>query len=132
MFALADIAWLTAAFRPERAPQLTLLLNDFAWLAFTTPVGFVFAQNLCLALGIYMDARSKPIFPRWVGHFNILMGLLMAPGALAMMFTTGPFAWNGILAFWLRIGAFALYVLVMFFVVRTAIDRQVHEAGQPA
>jgi hypothetical protein len=132
LFALADLAWLIAAFRPERDPQLTMLLNDLAWLAFVTPVGFIFAQNLCLALGIYMDAQPRPVFPRWVGHFNIATALLMTPGAFALMFTTGPLAWDGALAFWLRVGTYALYLAVMFFVVRGAINRQASEEGTAA
>jgi hypothetical protein len=132
MFALADLAWLIAAFRPERDPQLLLLLNDLAWMAFITPVGFIIAQNFSLALGIYMDAQSKPIFPRWVGHFNIASALLMTPGAFALMFLKGPLAWDGILAFWLRVGTYGLYVAVMFFVVRAALARQALEAGAAA
>jgi len=127
LFALADLAWLIAAFRPERDPQLIQLLNDFAWIAFVTPVGFIIAQNLCLALAIFMDTRRVPVFPRWVGHFNIVAGLFMMPGALAMMFMDGPFAWDGLLAFWVRIGAYCLYLAVMFFVVRSAIDQQASE-----
>jgi hypothetical protein len=124
LFALADLAWLIAAFRPERDPQLLMLLNDLAWMAFVTPVGFIIAQNVCLALGIYMDAQPKPVFPRWVGHFNILTALLMVPGAFALKYMTGPLAWDGILAFWLRVGTYGLYVAVMFFVVRAAINQQ--------
>ncbi len=127
LFALADLAWLIAAFRPERDPQLIQLLNDFAWIAFVTPVGFIIAQNLCLALAIFMDTRRTPVFPRWVGHFNIVAGLLMMPGALAMMFMRGPFAWDGLLAFWVRMGAYCLYLAVMFVVVRSAIDQQASE-----
>ena len=127
LFALADLAWLIAAFRPERDPELTQLLNDLAWIAFITPVGFIIAQNLCLALGIFMDTRREPVFPRWVGHFNIVAALAMAPGAFAMIFTRGPLAWDGFLAFWVRVGAYCLYVTVMFFVVRSAIDRQAIE-----
>jgi hypothetical protein len=132
LFALADLAWLIAAFRPERDPQLTMLLNDLAWMAFVTPVGFILAQNLCLALGIYMDAQPRPVFPRWVGHFNIAAALLMTPGAFALMFMTGPLAWDGALAFWLRVGTYALYLTVMFFVVRTAINRQAMEESAAA
>lgn len=124
VFALANLAWLIAAFRPERDPQLLLLLNDLAWMAFITPVGFIMAQNFCLALGIYMDDGETPIFPRWVGHFNIIIALLMAPGAFALMFMEGPLAWDGVLAFWGRLGSYGVYLGVMFFVVRAALDRQ--------
>jgi hypothetical protein len=125
MFALADLGWLLAAFRPERDPQLIQLLNDFAWFAFIAPVGFIMVQNVCLALSIYLDARPRPVFPRWVAHFNLVAALLMAPGAFVVVFKTGPLAWDGVLAFWLRLATFAVYVAVMFFVVRSAIHRQI-------
>lgn len=130
LFALADLAWLNAAARPDRDPQLTMLLNDLAWFSFITPVGFIITQNLCLALGIYMDARAEPVFPRWVGHFNIVTALLMVPSAFALVYKTGPLAWDGSLSFWLRIATYGLYVAVMFFVVRSAIQQQAIEEEQ--
>jgi len=130
LFALADLAWLNAAARPDRDPQLTMLLNDLAWFSFTTPVGFIITQNLVLALAIYMDALPEPVFPRWVGHFNIVCALLMVPGAFALLYKTGPFAWDGALSFWLRISTFTLYIAVMFFVVQRAISRQVAREEQ--
>jgi hypothetical protein len=74
-----------------------------------------------------MDAQTKPVFPRWVGHFNIATALLMVPGAFALMFVKGPLAWDGFLAFWVRVGSYGLYVTVMFFVVRSALDQQARE-----
>ena len=131
LFALADLAWLNAVARPDRDPQLTMLLNDLAWFSFTTPVGFIIAQNLCLALAIFMDARPEPVFPRWVAHFNIVSALLMVPGAFALLYKTGPFAWDGVLSFWLRVTTYSLYITVMFFVVRKAIDRQDQQGEEP-
>jgi hypothetical protein len=127
IFLLADLAWSIAAFRPERDPQLILMLNDLAWMAFVAPVGFIMAQNCFLALGIYMDAGRQPVFPRWVGHFNILAALLMVPGAFAMMHREGPLAWDGSLAFGLHFGTYAAYMVVMFFAVKSALDRQAAE-----
>ena len=124
MFAIADLAWLIAAYRPERDPQLTMLLNDLAWFAFIAPVGFILVQNFCLAMSIYLDRGDKLVFPRWVAHFNILVALLMAPSAFALMYKEGPLAWDGAISFWLHVGAYAVYVAVMFFVVRNAINRQ--------
>jgi hypothetical protein len=127
LFAIADIFWLIAAYRPSRDPQLILLLNDMAWLVFTAPVGAIVVMNLCLALAVYLDARSQPIFPRWVAPFNLLTAAAMTPAVCAVVFRTGPLAWDGVVSFWLRIGAFALYIAVMFFVVRAAIIRQAAE-----
>ena len=130
LFAIADIFWLIAAFRPDRNPQLILLLNDMAWLIFIAPVGMVVVANLCLALAVFLDARPVPIFPRWVAYFSIATAVAMTPAACAVIFRTGPLAWDGALSFWLRLGAFGLNIAVMFFVLYGAIKRQAAEEPQ--
>jgi hypothetical protein len=124
MFAIADIMWLVAAFRPDRDPALTQLLNDMAWLIFTAPVGMLVVQNLCLALAIYLDAGSRPVFPRWVAVFSVVTAAAMTPAVFAVVFHTGPLAWDGAISFWLRLGSFALYIAVMFFVLWRALKQQ--------
>src|ERR1700731_2922892 len=55
LFALADIFYLVAAFRPARNPELIELLNDMGWMIFIAPVGAAVAMNLLLGLAIYFD-----------------------------------------------------------------------------
>ncbi len=129
IFALADIFYLVAAFRPERDPELLLLLNDMAWITLIAPVGMFVAQNLLLGLAVYFDRGPNPVFPRWVGHYAIATALVMAPAAGAAVFRTGPLAWDGVVSFWLRNGAFALFVVVMFVVLRGVLQRQAVEEG---
>jgi hypothetical protein len=124
LFAIPDLLWLIAAFRPERDPNLVVLLNDMAWIIFTAPVGMLVSQNILLALAVYMDARPRPVFPRWVAHFNLAIAAVIAPAAIASVVRSGPFAWNGLVSFWLKLGALAVYITVMFFVLRSAINRQ--------
>jgi hypothetical protein len=127
LLAIADIFWLVAAFRPERNPQLTQLLNDLAWLVFIAPVGMIVVANLCLALAVWLDARAQPVFPRWVAPFSLVIAAAMAPASCAVVFRTGPLAWDGAISFWLRNIAFVLYIAVMFVVLRSAIARQAAE-----
>ena len=129
LYALADIFYLVAAFRPDRSPELVMLLNDMAWMIFIAPVGAFVAQNVFLGLAIYFDDGPHPVFGRWVGHYAIATALAMAPAAGAAVFTTGPLAWNGAVSFWLRNGAFALFVVVMFVVLRNVLHRQAVEEG---
>jgi hypothetical protein len=131
LFAISDLFWLIGAFRPERDPQLVQLLNDLAWITFTAPVGAIIVQNLCLAVAVRLDARPRPVFPRWVAPFSILVALCMAPAACAVAVKSGPLAWNGFLSFWLRLGAYGTFIVVMFFVLRSAIKRQSLEEGIP-
>ena len=125
LFALADIFFLVAAFRPDRNPELVMLLNDMAWIVFIAPVGALVAMNLILAAAIHFDAGApSPVFPRWVGHYSLATAVAMAPAVGAAIFTSGPLAWDGAVSFWLRNGSFALFVLVMFFVLRNVLRRQ--------
>jgi hypothetical protein len=98
-----------------------------AWLVFIAPVGAFIVQTLCLALAVYLDARPEPIYPRWVAYFNLVTAAAMTPAVCAVIFKSGPLAWDGAISFWLRIGAFAVNIAVMFFVVRAAIARQAAE-----
>ncbi|MEU1983197.1 hypothetical protein [Nocardia sp. NPDC019395] len=129
IFALADIFYLVAAFRPGRDPELILLLNDMAWIVFIAPVGILVAQNLLLAAAVYFDRGPRPVVPRWVAHFAVCTALAMAPATAAAVVTSGPLAWDGIISFWLRNGAFAVFTVVMFFVLRNTLRRQAGESG---
>jgi hypothetical protein len=126
-FILADYCWGMAAFRPERDPQLISLLNDMAWFFFIAPVGTIVVGNLCLAISIYLDARPDPIFPRWVAHFNIATAVLLIPSAFSLLHKSGPLAWDGALSFTMRLGVFAVYIMVMFVVLVGVVNRQGEE-----
>jgi len=127
IFLMANLFWLLAAFRPERDPQLTLLLNDLAWVTFSSQVGFLIAQSVILALAIYLDRQARPVFARWVAHFNLVVAALLIPAAFVGTAMTGPIAWDGLLTFWVRNAAIGLWIVVMGVVLGQAIRRQQSE-----
>jgi len=111
-----------AAFRPERDPQLTQLLNDVGWLIIIPAFPTFIAQFLAIAFGTWQDASPKPVFPRWVGYFNAWAALLFIPGGFAFFFRKGPFAWDGILSFWVAASAFFVWLILMTYVMLKAIN----------
>lgn len=118
----------TAAFRPERDADLILLLNDAGWLPFVGAFQCTFIQVLTIAICILKDKEQK-VFPRWLAYFNLWVALLMLPAGVDLFFKTGPFAWNGVLAFWLVLVVFCIWFLLMFWELRKAILRQASEAA---
>ena len=118
------IIWTVAAFRPDRSPELIMLLNDFGWLLFVMTFSPFFVQNIVIGLAIFSDDASEPVFPRWLGYFNMWVAILLVPGGLITFFKTGPFAWDGIIAFWLPLVIFFGWFLVMFQVLRKNIKQQ--------
>lgn len=110
-----------AAFRPERDPALTELLNDLGWLIIIPAFPTFIAQFGAIAMGALLDRSEVPVFPRWTAYFNLWVALLFIPGALAYFFRSGPFAWNGLFDFWLAGGAFFAWLMAMTPVVLKAI-----------
>jgi hypothetical protein len=109
----------TIAFRPDRNPELTVTLNDIAWLLFITPIAPFMIQNVSIGVAILNDARQT--LPRWVGYVNLWVAFLFIPDPLAFFFHSGPFAWRGIFIFWLALAAYTVFLVVMGVTLRQAI-----------
>ncbi|MBP1821528.1 hypothetical protein [Mycobacterium sp. OAE908] len=124
LFLIANMFWLLGSFRPERAPELTQLLNDLAWITFTISVPYLIAQCLLLALAIYWDRQEQPVFKMWVAHFNILVAVALAPAAFTALTFSGPLAWDGLLSFWVKNIAIAAWIVVMGVVLGPSILRR--------
>jgi hypothetical protein len=124
LFLVANLFWLLAAFRPERNPNLTQMFNDLAWVAFSSGVPFLIGQSVILALAIYLDHQPRPVFKPWVAHFNLLVAAALAPAAFTGLALGGPMAWDGLLPFWVRNVAIALWIVVMGVVLGQAIYQQ--------
>jgi hypothetical protein len=106
-------------FRPDRTAELTVTLNDMAWLLFITPIGPFIIQNIAIGTAILNDRRG--LLPRWVGYLNYWVAFLFVPDVLAFFFHSGPFAWRGIFVFWLAFVAYAVFLIAMGLVLRSAI-----------
>jgi hypothetical protein len=94
-FLLPAMAWATAAFRPQRDPQITQALVDFGWLLFITPIAPFILQYLSLGIAIFADKRPRPAFPRWAAYLQVWVTLTFLPAFGAYFLKQGPLAWNG-------------------------------------
>ncbi|WNG91379.1 hypothetical protein [Mycobacterium sp. ITM-2016-00318] len=124
IFLIANMFWLLGSFRTDRAPELTQLLNDLAWLTFTLVVPYLIAQCLLLALAIFWDHQKQRIFKPWVALFNVATAIALAPAAFTALSFTGPLAWDGLLSFWVKNSAIAVWIVVMGAVLAQNIREQ--------
>lgn len=114
-----------AAFRSERSPELTQMLTDLAWILFLTPVAPFLIQNVAIGAAVLSDPSPRPSVPRWVGYANFWVGLSFVPSLFAYFFKSGPFAWHGVFVFYLTLGAYTFWVLMMSWALRRVVlDRQ--------
>lgn len=63
-------------------------------------------------------------FPRWLGYLTLWMLACAELGTLAMIFKTGPFAWNGFFTFWLPLTIYAVWYTALTTLMLKAITRQ--------
>ena len=128
-FIVPCLLWSIAAFRPERDAELIHLMNDAGWLMFLMPFTTFIVQNFAIGLAILGDKSAQPVFPRWVAYLNFWVAVLFLPGGLLTFFKTGPFAWNGLFAFWVPFVVFFAWYVVMFMMLRKGIIAQAAAPG---
>ena len=139
-FLLMPITWGALAFRPETlAPEIIQIANDYIWFVFILSWPPFALFMVFVATAVLRDPSPQPVFPRWVGFFNLWTAVLIIPAGLVEFFTSGPFAYDGPISFWWVWLEFFGWILVMSIVVLRACrierQRQLDEdraAGAPA
>src|SRR5882757_1543034 len=107
-FMLPAMLFAATAFRPDRSPDMTQLLNDLGWIILVMPWPPFMTQNFAFAFAIFSDKRRVPVFPRWLAYVNIWAPILFTPAIALPFFKTGPLAWSGIFVIWIPAFVFIL------------------------
>ncbi|EFX02449.1 integral membrane protein [Grosmannia clavigera kw1407] len=112
-FMLPGIVLAIASYRPERPVEITHALNDFFWLVALMPWPTFMVQNFAFAFAIIYDNRKIPLFPKELAIFNMIMPIIFATATGIHTQLRGPFAYNGVIAF---------YIVGFTFVVQLIVD----------
>jgi hypothetical protein len=113
---------LTLTYRPNRDPQLMLLLSDFAWLPFIGMWQPAALQAIAVGAAVLSDRETdRPgHWPRWVGWVSIWYAFTSLVGLFVPFVADGALSWDGLVPFYL--GALALFgwwVLIAVMMLRT-------------
>ncbi|MEQ8838161.1 MAG: hypothetical protein RID07_15245, partial [Lacipirellulaceae bacterium] len=121
---ICPLFWAAAAFRPFDLPaDILRLLNDIAWFFFLAPWPPFTCWLIALAAAILQDKRLQPVFPRWTAFLCLWSALLFVPAGLIMIFKAGPFAWDGLIAFYIPVGIFFIWLLSLsFYAIKSVLE----------
>jgi hypothetical protein len=122
-FIFPQMVWQTAAYRAERSAAIVQTLNDLAWLPYVGVVGTAMAQMVIVAIVVFLDRRDEPLLPRWSAYLCLWCAMGVASGSLVVFTTKGPFAWNGVLAWYLLCVAFFVWMVTMTWLMLRASHR---------
>ena len=122
---LSAIMWGFAAFRVGSvSPDTTRTLNDLAWIVFIFDWSPLAVWYTAVGIAIITDSSANPVFPRWAAYLSFWTALLSVPGGLAILFKTGPLAYNGLLALWVPLCVFGIWIATMTVLTIKAINRE--------
>lgn len=127
---LPPVIWGVAAFSPGRPEEITLVLHELANLILvTTDQYFIF--NMVPIAWLALSRRGHPLnpFPRWYGYYVIWTALMFEIGAFGFLPRTGPFAWNGLLVYWIPFCIFGLWMTLNLVILLSAIGREERAAA---
>src|SRR5262249_59457655 len=97
------------------------------WLMFVMVFPAYTLQMICIAIAGFIDKSPHPTWPRWAAYLNLWVAFSGMGGGLAVFFKTGPFAWNGLIGFYLPISVFAIWLGITTVLLIRAIQRQAAE-----
>jgi hypothetical protein len=122
---LVAVCWGAAALRPDREPRIIGLLYDLGMLSFNGSLGCFSTAYLAFAIAILVDKNG--IFPKWLAYLTIWQIVTEVIATQMWQQTSGPFAWNGSIAFWLAVIVFGVWINCQGLMLKKATDE--HPAG---
>ena len=61
-------------------------------------------------MAILQDGHEQPVFPRWLAYLSFWAAASFVFGALNYLTHTGPLAYNGLLAWWVGLIVFTIWI----------------------
>ena len=133
IFMLPSMFWAIAGFTIERGTELTLLTHEIAFLMLVTPWTFYGYQIFPIAiLALRRTNVANTGLPRWTGYLSLWTAFVTLAGPVALLVKTGPFAWSGVLAFWLPLSIYFVWIVGLSMTLYRGIKLQSSDQMAPS
>ncbi|MCW3040945.1 MAG: hypothetical protein JWM31_2850 [Solirubrobacterales bacterium] len=114
--------WIGAAYRAGNAdPDVTVALNDAAWFGFLVGWVMLALQMATTAAITLHDKRADPLVPRWFSWAAAVGAVLLVTANGCAVTKTGPFAWDGVLGYYLPMAIWGTWLDGHAVLVRRAV-----------
>ncbi|CAN7414990.1 hypothetical protein LJR219_002639 [Phenylobacterium sp. LjRoot219] len=124
---LTCIVLSVGAMRPDRDLSQISLLYDFGFMAFGGTMGIFLIGSVVWAVAILIDKNR--VLPKWFAYLNICNAMTEVVIAPTWIFKSGPFAWNGVIAFYINMVVFVIYTSAFITLLRKMIVEEDLSAG---
>ena len=122
---LISLCWLLCTWTDAGMSAETIKSwHVFGWFLFVVPFALYTLQLITQGFAILLDDSAEPWLPRWCGYLCLAEVPTSALGGLAVFFRTGPFAWNGLLGFYVLCICFAGWIILMGVMMARSVRRR--------
>lgn len=126
-------AWLAAAYRPEAGADVIQSWYDWAWFAFLLGWIYLSIEMVATAIVELNDTREIPMVPRWFSWLTIAGAVGIVTAAGPAFFKSGPFAYHGLLAFYMPVAVWGVYLNVnAWFMYQELLREEARQKAVPA
>jgi hypothetical protein len=124
-------AWIVSAYRKESGADVSQAFSDWAWFAFLLGWIYLAIEMFATAAVELMDHRSEPMIPRWLTWLTLAGGATLFFAAGPAFFKSGPFAYHGLLAFYLPVVIWGAYIALTTWYMLKELGRGSDRAEVP-
>ncbi|BBX24442.1 hypothetical protein MTER_38530 [Mycolicibacter terrae] len=110
------------AFRSGYDPAILAMLYDFGYLAFIGSLGCFCIMWMAFGLAIILDKNN--ILPKWLGYYTVWQYVTELMAAPVWITESGPFAWNGLMTFWLAMTLYVSWQFLVYVCIYRSIKNQ--------
>ncbi len=94
------------------------MLYDLGMLSYNGSLGCFSVAYLVFAIAILYDKNE--IFPKWFAYVSVWQIVTEVIATQMFVSYSGPFAWNGSVAFWLAVVVFSVWLGALIVLLRKA------------
>jgi hypothetical protein len=125
-------AWIVAAYRSETGADVIQSWYDWAWFALLLGWIYLAIEMVATAAVELMDHRPEPMVPRWLTWLTIAGAATLIFAACPAFFKSGPFAYHGLLAFYLAVVIWGAYIALTTWYMLKELKRVPDSSQIPA
>lgn len=103
-------AWMISAYRAETGADVVQAFSDWAWLAFLLGWFYLALEMFSSSMAELGDQRENPMVPRWFSWMTMAGAITLMTAAGPAFMQSGPFAYHGLLGFYLPMVIWGLYL----------------------
>ncbi|WP_022974955.1 hypothetical protein [Nevskia ramosa] len=120
-------AWIVAAYRVEFGADVVQSWYDWSWFAFLLGWIYLAIEMIATAIVELQDTREQPMIPRWLTWYTFAGAASLVTAAGPAFFKSGPFAYHGLLGFYLPMVVWGSYLTLTTWYMYKELDREAAE-----